>query len=314
MPSHLLASSTCSLGSVDVCAHLAHSSGAGHGKGASAEFERLPENNPTSVHVDVSLSMLSVGTQSTDSGVSLKTVMSLGETNSTCVTCNSEASDARDVHRQESAPNDAQQNSCSSCQPPSPLAFNPNSCTELLSEPRPLVEAESKVKWEPGTKDVQLGDVVLLSNRVPKEYSSSQAVVTKVAEAHCTVVVLDESQCSGLGECWPGFQDMTVMSRAWRLGTRVVIGGMQGDRTKHLNGFTGVVSQHPRQGHPAFIRKQTCPNIPQLVLCIVFDNPDVANLRSALLEPRFLKPLDSAAEEVVKCLSEAIARLSSEDT
>lgn len=91
------------------------------------------------------------------------------------------------------------------------------------------------------------------------------------------------------------------------LGTRVVINDMHSARTKHFNGLTGVVSAHPRQGHPAFIRKPSCPDTPQLVVCIVFDNAAAARERSALLEPRFLKPFDEAADEITQSLGATIA-------
>jgi len=82
-----------------------------------------------------------------------------------------------------------------------------------------------------------------------------------------------------------------VASRTWKLGTRVVIEEVQNECTKHLNGQTGVVSKHRRHGHPAFVRKPSSPDTPQLVLCIAFDNPEVAGKRSMLLAPRFLKAL-----------------------
>jgi len=178
-----------------------------------------------------------------------------------------------------------------------------------------MVVVESAIPCKLQTIDlepVQVGDLVLLGNGVPQEYRSFPAIVTKVAESHCTVTVLDKSQQGGLGECWPGFQDVLVTSSAWRLGTRVVIEGMRSDRTKHLNGLTGIVSKHPRNGHPMFIMKSSCPNIPQLVLCIVFDDPEAARERSALLEPRFITPFDAAAEEIVRQLTETIACLPEE--
>jgi len=97
---------------------------------------------------------------------------------------------------------------------------------------------------------------------------------------------------------------LLVTSSAWRLGTRVVIEGMRSARAKHLNGLTGIVSKHPRNGHPMFIMKKSCPNIPQLVLCIVFDDPEAARERSALLEPRFIKPFDVAAKEMIRQLTQ----------
>lgn len=197
---------------------------------------------------------------------------------------------------------------------PRPVAHQANLCTELGldSEPRQLVSVESAIACKPQTdyfEPAEVGDLVFLGNGVPQEYRSFSAIVTKVAESHCTVTVLDESRRGGLGECWPGFQDVLVTSSAWRLGTRIVIEGMQSDRTKHLNGLTGTVSNHPRHGHPMFITKSSCPNIPQLVLCIIFDDREAARERSAFLEPRFIKPFEEAAEEMVKQLTETIACL-----
>lgn len=264
------------------------------------------------VHNTASPPMPVVGTSSTGLSLTADTSMSTEGRKSTDFSCPTGSLNACADCGQASACDDAKQKSHSPSKPLLPFVENINSYTGLVSETRNWVQDDSKVKWEPrtGSSDLpQVGDLVLLGSSAPQEYKSSRAIVTKVAEAHCTVTVLDESHRTGIGECWPGFQDLSVTSRAWRLGTHVVICGMQGDRTKHLNGLTGFVSKHPRHDHPTFIRKKSCPNTPQLVLCIVFDNPTVAKERSALLEPRFLKPFDAAAEEMVKCLSDAITNL-----
>jgi len=153
------------------------------------------------------------------------------------------------------------------------------------------------------------GDLVVLGSGVPHEFKSCPAIVTKVLEFHCTVVVLDEGWRVGVGECWPCFDDFYLESRALRLGARVVVEGLKGARTRRLNGFSGVVSLHPNEGHPTFIRKPSAPDRPQLTVCVSFDDPDAAGERSVLLEPRFLLPYDEAVEAVSKDLSSTLAAL-----
>jgi len=183
----------------------------------------------------------------------------------------------------------------------------PSVAKPLVSDECTMLSALERLDVDP----FQVGDLVMLGNGAPQEYRSCPAVITKVADLHCTVAVLDEAQC-GIGECWPGFYDISVTSRAWRLGARVVVKDMLSDRTKHLNGQVGVVSAHPRNGHPSFVRKRSRPDEPQLVLCIVFENPEAARERSALLEPRFLKPFDQCPDELsqLKHLGDMIACLS----
>lgn len=148
---------------------------------------------------------------------------------------------------------------------------------------------------------------------MPNEYRASPAVITKVAEAHCTVVVLDERQQSGVGECWPGFHDVTLESLKLRIGTHVVIDGMVGTRTRHLNGLTGIISEHPKEGHPVFIRKSASPDTPILAVCVCFNDPNAAKGRSALIEPRFLVPFDEAAFQTAKAMSDVAAALTKID-
>lgn len=148
----------------------------------------------------------------------------------------------------------------------------------------------------------QIGDIVILGDGVPQEFRSCSAVVTKVELSHCTVVVLDDSKQFGVGECWPGLHDISLSSCSLRLGTSVVINGMTGPQTKHLNGQHGVVSQHPREGHPTFITKPSHPERPHLTVCVVFNSPAAAKRRSALLEPRFLQALDDVALQMTQDL------------
>lgn len=182
---------------------------------------------------------------------------------------------------------------------------------ESLKEPD-LIVGENQSRC-PDEISVHVGDVVVLGNRAPPEHRCSPAIVTTVAEAHCTVVVLDSSRRFGRGECWPGFEDIFPDSELLRLGTRVVIGDMQGTRTRHLNGLTGVISEHPRQGHPVFINKSETHATPQLAVCVVFDDCKSAKQRSALLEPRFLKAFDEVTLQTVQSLGEAVAMLSSDN-
>jgi len=151
----------------------------------------------------------------------------------------------------------------------------------------------------------------MLGPSAPPEHRFCQAVVTKVAEAHCTVVVLDAEHRTGVGECWPGFADLHTESCTLRLGSRVVVEGMQSAKTRRLNGLTGVISSHPRQGHPTFVRKPSAPDRPQLTVCVVFDDPVAAGERSALLEPRFLVPYSTVAEQATGSLSAVLATLGS---
>jgi hypothetical protein len=153
------------------------------------------------------------------------------------------------------------------------------------------------------------GDLVLLHEGVPQEFRNHHAIVTIAHDSHCTVVVLDDVTQTGVGECWPSFHDMSMESSMLRLGTQVVVTGMSGARTKHLNGLTGVVAEHPREGHPTFIRRPKCPEKPQLTVCIRFTDPSAANQSSALLEPRFLEPFDDVAIQTARRLSEVMESL-----
>jgi hypothetical protein len=157
---------------------------------------------------------------------------------------------------------------------------------------------------------VQCGDFVLLGDGVPQEYRACPAIITKVADTHCTVAVLDGDMQYGLGECWPCFHDISVRSTMLRLGKQVVITGMSGARTKHLNDLTGTISEHPREGHPSFVRKSKCPECPRLTVCISFNDPDAAKQHSALIEPQFLMPFDDAALQTAQCLQDAVELLS----
>jgi len=151
------------------------------------------------------------------------------------------------------------------------------------------------------------GDIVILGSRSPNEFRQCPAVVTKVAEVHCTVSVLDEARRFAIGECWPGFGDIEFESCLWRLGSRVVIGGL---KRGLLNGFSGRVAAHPKEGHPTFLIKSD-PSRPQLTICVRLDDPVAAGKKTVLLEPRFLTPYAEHVRKVAKDLVDLRASLTS---
>merc|ERR1712037_347590 len=153
------------------------------------------------------------------------------------------------------------------------------------------------------------GDVVILGPRSPPEFRQCPAVVTRVAEVYCDVVVLDDSKRFGVGECWPSFDDIVLVSSAFRLGARVVVAGLTKERTRHLNGCTGSVTCHPRNGHPTFVHKASSPDRPQLTLCVGLDDPAGGKVSSVLLEPRFLRPLEECFLSATQRLGDVLASL-----
>jgi len=157
-------------------------------------------------------------------------------------------------------------------------------------------------------RHVEVGDIVILGAGAPTEYRMCPAIVTKLADLHCTVVVLDSERRIGIGECWPNYVDISMVeSSKLRLDSRVVVHGMQGVRTKRLNGFPGVVAAHPRQGHPTFVNKPRNPDRPQLTVCVRFEDPQAAGEHSALIEPRFLLTYDMAVQEMSASLEDALS-------
>lgn len=158
----------------------------------------------------------------------------------------------------------------------------------------------------------QVGDVVVLGDRA-QEYRQCSAVVTKIADTHCTVTVLDESRRFGVGECWPGFEDLKLESSSWRVGSHVVINGLQSAKHVQLNGLSGRVVAHPTKGHPTFICKPSAPDQPQLTLCVTMDDPAAARQRSVLLEARYLRPYEELLNETTADLQNVMASLSLPD-
>jgi len=154
-----------------------------------------------------------------------------------------------------------------------------------------------------------LGDIVILGSGAPTEFRQLKAIVTKTADNHCTVIVLDETGRYGVGECWPNFVDCVPKSRSLRLGERVVIDGLQGPKTRRLNGHAGFICKHPREGHPTFIRTKASPDSPQLTVCVRLDDPPVASDKSVLMEPRFLVPYEHFLAHAASRLEDALTTL-----
>lgn len=157
----------------------------------------------------------------------------------------------------------------------------------------------------------QAGDLVLLGVGAPVEFRGSKAVVTKIAQDHCTVAVLDSSLRFSVGECWPMLHDMRMLSHAWRLGTRVVIDGLKTGKLKGFNGSVCKIEAHPSQGHPFFVCKPGRESsaqavrfrhnmMPQLAMCLRFDDVKSAGSNTVILEPRFLKTNDNYAEVLLE--------------
>jgi len=146
----------------------------------------------------------------------------------------------------------------------------------------------------------QVGDIVHLGANAPSEYQRHLGVITQIDGGDCAIAVLDEDLRIGVGECWQSLLDITEHSRCLRVGSRVVVGGFRGQRNAHFNGLSGIVAAHPREGHPTFIRKSSCPNRPRFTVCVQFDDPAVAGEDIALLEPRFLSSEDAPAQPLAQ--------------
>eukprot|EP00927_Polykrikos_kofoidii_P085096 TRINITY_DN9154_c0_g1_i2.p1 TRINITY_DN9154_c0_g1~~TRINITY_DN9154_c0_g1_i2.p1 ORF type:complete len:986 (+),score=134.30 TRINITY_DN9154_c0_g1_i2:77-3034(+) len=150
-------------------------------------------------------------------------------------------------------------------------------------------------------------EVMLVGPGIPHDYRSRPAVVTKVAEAHCTAVVLDDARQCGHGECWPSFHDVQLdRERCWRLGSRVVLSSLTGRDTRRLNGLQGEIVEHPREGHPCFIRKPSAPESAVLTICVRLDDPGSAGHQVVLMKPRFLELYDIYVEHLSARLEDAI--------
>lgn len=177
------------------------------------------------------------------------------------------------------------------------------------ANPQASEESEVDVESKPeGEFKYEVGDVICLGPNVDTVFRLSPAIIMKVAEDHCTAAVLDSERRLGIGECWPYYGQIAMLeSSVLRLGSRIVVHGMKGQRTKRLNGFSGEVIRHPREGHPSFIAKPSRPDQPQLTVCVRFDDPVGAGERSALIEPRFLLAEPEYFQRVSDSLEKAIA-------
>jgi len=174
-----------------------------------------------------------------------------------------------------------------------------------------MVEVELLAKHPADTTACAVGDVVLLSAVVPHEFRNSQAVITRTDTSHCTVCVLDETGRFGVGECWPSFADVKLVSATLRLGNRVVVDGCSGPQTRWLNGHAGTIVSHRREGHPCFVRsKRHLSRPPQFNVCICLEQPPSPSERLVLIEPRFLSEYDQFTEEATYRLGAVVRRVS----
>eukprot|EP00435_Cladocopium_sp_Y103_P053809 s577_g17.t1 len=141
------------------------------------------------------------------------------------------------------------------------------------------------------TESLEKGDLVILERGL-QPFALCPGVVKGVEGTSCTVAVLDDSRSVFIGECRVAFSDVALVHSEWRLGTRVVLGGLQSSHMVHLNGLSAVICPHKRHGHPCFVQKPSSPNTGEwLTLCIRFDDPDKSSMHAVLLEPRFLAPV-----------------------
>lgn len=154
------------------------------------------------------------------------------------------------------------------------------SARELPEAPAPAAAARRPVSRAPWAQ----GDLVRIAQGLGH---GALAVVTEVQERHCTVVLLDEARSRGLGELWPFYEDLQLVSSAWRLGAAVVIQGLTSKKLEHLNGLSGRVGRHPKQGHPALVQRSHAEE-PQLRLVVLMDDAKAAGNTSVFVEARFL--------------------------
>ena len=151
----------------------------------------------------------------------------------------------------------------------------------------------------------KLGDIVKLGARSLPEHRGRPAIVTKVSESHCTVVVLDTTRRFGCGEAWPGFTDIELMDTFLRVGSRVVVQGMASAKRASMNGRAGSIVAHPREGHPSFLCKPSRPD-PVLTVCVNLGGTLV------LVEPCYLMLSEEFTKQAVLGLGNAAAALAPE--
>lgn len=136
------------------------------------------------------------------------------------------------------------------------------------------------------------GDLVILGRRVQPEFQLCWAVVRSVEETSCRVAVLDATKSFCIGECCPEFSEVLPVNSDWRVGSRLIIGGLQSSHMKHLNGLIGVVHPHRKHGHPCFLPRPGDSDDGNLWLniCLRLENPEKASMHAVLLEPSLLTP------------------------
>jgi len=136
------------------------------------------------------------------------------------------------------------------------------------------------------------GDLVILGRRVQPEFQLCWAVVRSVEETSCNVAVLDATKSFCIGECCPEFSEILPVNSDWRVGSRLIIGGLQSSHMKHLNGLIGVVHPHRRHGHPCFLPRPGDSDDGNLWLnlCLRLEDPEKASMHAVLLEPSLLTP------------------------
>eukprot|EP00438_Fugacium_kawagutii_P009734 Skav210506 [mRNA] locus=scaffold601:448656:468862:+ [translate_table: standard] len=147
------------------------------------------------------------------------------------------------------------------------------------------------------TEALEQGDLVILE-RGFQQFALCPGVVKGVDGSTCHVAVLDDSRSVLIGECHVAVSDVALVHSDWRLGTRVVLGGLQSSHMTHLNGLSAVICPHKRHGHPCFVQKPSSPQTGEwLTLCIRFDDPSRSSMHAVLLEPRFLAPAPTHRRE-----------------
>lgn len=138
-----------------------------------------------------------------------------------------------------------------------------------------------------------------LGSHLLPEHRGRDAVVTAEFAEHCTVAILDSTGRTAAEECWPAFRDVSLRSSVGRVGSRIVISGLRAQRTSWCNGLTGVVVEHPREGHPCFVRKANAENDALLVFCVSLIDPPSGRPRRVMMEPRFLKIHEELLEQTM---------------
>merc|ERR1712187_996319 len=140
--------------------------------------------------------------------------------------------------------------------------------------------------------DVEPGDIIRFLK--DPEFFHHFGVVTKVAKSNssCTAIVLERNKRFGVEERWPNLKDVYIENTKLRLGTHIIVNGLKNAQYQHFNGLAGRIVNHPREGHPAFVRKPKGPEKFLLTVLVQFDDQVAAGKPSVILEPRFLQAYD----------------------